>query len=1649
MKKRKLLFNNLITILLVALLAFSMLSLVACNPPEDDTDTEEEETVTSDLLITNGTFYTASNSSDSDAYLNDTVSGWSKTSGSITYSSATLGVVDLYDDEESFTESWTSIGDAIDYPGIAPSTPVDDDGAYTDTNALLVGLPDSSGSVYYKTSSSVALEADSYYKLSIDVYTDIEEENDLQGAWIFVNGDAYTEFSSIQTSGSWKTYTIYIESNNYESRSIYVELWLGNGPQYLGSSTDANLNPRSTTGYALFDNIILEQLSDSEDYDTVLNNDTFKGVEGVVGTTSVQSLIYPDSTFTYSSKITSISPSSSTSKVYYSAKLGAVNNYTMVIGKEDAETADDFASYSTSYSTTGIFDMTSFYEVPYNDDGTVSTDSDDWVDLYEDIDTSSTSDFTAPSYLDFYDMDTGIFALNGARAGEVVHDSTVMLIYHPNDTTGGLGYVSNDSILIEANMYYEISVWVYVWAEEDYGVSSPDADYEAPGDYSEIDLDTQTIADYWDYFNNEYPEPLEDDYADSTTYQEAYAAWKLVYDEIESYLSDVQSYITELAEWQEDKDRYLNAVEALQNGTLGAEMKLTGASVEGSISATSDVYEGWQQLTVYVKGNELSDRYVDLELWYGEGEWESDTLTAGGAMFDSISIKAYDTAEDGVSYSELSSYTDEELAAFGLTETLYDSDGQETDFVDFGPDDDNVYDNGSSYTFTDDWTFEFVDSRTSNDSAYAGIIAGDSAADESWTIDGLTNPGTLSVEYKEETTNLNVIMMYNKEYTATTLTYIPMEDDGETEKYIQILPNTFYRISMWVKTIDIAASGLTIAIYQEDGTSIASLSTISTAGEWSEVSFYISGSTTDVTNAYIVFTMGSGDVFTPESHVSGITYVTAMLNDTISYSEYSSAASGSYITSASISDATLSSSTVTNGLFNNLDSSNYDDDLDEEIFDENGNLTGVATPSSWTSTSATAALSKPLNLEIVEEDGVSYLVWDTVDLAEWYYIVMDEVYDSEGNLQNAYWVGTLEASVDDITEGEVSWEISADAMRQGKFKVMAYSEDWGISSYSSTLENTVKDSNVEALTDELVDFDDWTTSAGIINYKYYSVEDYTSLYSSSESGLTYKSVQSDNLLMLSSNYNTIMGYTMSSAQTISANTYYMLSVWVKTEPGSLASITIQNTSDVFAQTVYEDEDYTVDGDYVGYVNQDTNGEWVQYRFYIKTTINSASIKLELFLGNKYATEVYTTDADDNSVSVTGGMSMGTVFFDDISFISLTDEDAFDLLLTYGEEKENVKESMTTIDNNYFVNSYTYKVLDYTTDSFDVFDEADEEELLGGEPSDYSHYVPTSGVDYEDIDDVNMLYGVYDRRSGKISSDVTAALYEAYELESDWFTGSEADILDFMTTSTSNVAMGNNFLFMANLTENGQNYESSTFSIASGAYYKITFYAKTWVETDCYAEFRFNYGDDTETWSTVKIDGNGVDVGNGMYAYTFYVYNPRSSSVSSNSFSFYLGDNTSDTTDGTPTNFFMGMMVVDHIAVVALEDDTEYQEALEIYAALSDEEKENAGTVVYSFSEDEDTDDDTTDDDDDDTTSTFDSSLWLIISSVVIGAILLAVIIILTYRKVAKKIKKKIPVKYENNVPVNQKTAEERRLEERNKKFEKIEDDEFSDKGDDI
>ncbi|MDR0696890.1 MAG: hypothetical protein LBF68_05055 [Christensenellaceae bacterium] len=1684
--------RSILSLLIALLMILSIMIVVACDPP-DNTETPADETseTTDTLLITNGTFANATSTTGTAAYLKDTVTGWTKNNGASYYSDAKIGVIDVT--PETFNEKRDTITEIeINGPGIAPNTPKDEDGAYTDTNAMLIGI-ETAGSLYYKNSSAVTIEQGKYYKLEIDVFTQLlENDNDLQGAYIVVNSGIYVVFQAIVESDGWQTYTIYIEANNFENRTFFIELWLGHGPKHIGTQTDADLNPRLTKGYIFFDNVTLTDMTDSEGASEYAAASERLGGEGIYGREAVTSLYYPDESFTYYKAYTYTSYSSS-SKYYYGVKPGMHNNYSVIKGGSDITTADKFPTYDSTTSTSGIVDMAKLYKRE-------NTGSDE-APTYEFIDAlkSLTSTFRAPDWRDFFDAN-GTFGLYSdstditlKRELSTLKDTTALMIYHPDFAISGAGMKSSQQFLIEKHKYYDISVWAYVWV--------PKFDTAEPQKESGVT----------------YDEPNRSSYDEGEVGDEAYAN-ALEFWQSTSNQQKITDYNTKVADWLKARSSY---AEAIREGAYTAEFRLTGTSVEtGSLVKTTAVvpyiYDdddtnqdypyvpgGWQQLTFRIRGNELSDRKVNFEFWYGEGEWESDGLMVGGAIFDDISITIGDDPKD----NDSSNY--DVIAPIDLTASeefnLINNDGDDGLF---GPDKSSY----KEYVEEDStpWQFKFVDTRSSEASATAGLIYGATAANaEDWrtlatdTLDAPdlaqpygASPIQVTLEGETDPTIFDVLMLYNKDYTATSLEYKPMvqnEDEETVRGYKKVLRNSFYRISMWIRTEYLDSNlGLTISLFDNTDTSLVSLSTLNTNGEWTECAFLIRSSTIEDTEYYLRFELGSGDIFTPSTHVKGVAYITAIIISKINYTEYNSASTDTYTTKKQISNTPSTTDSITNGYFADLSTTNYEtSEGDDIIFDENGVLVGTATPNSWTLSSATNAITAPSNLTIVkatdddEEFGIAtgdyYLTWKYIAGGK-----SGDSTDPKDNLvyliyiDGASWQDVEDSDAeptkkDNVLIGRVAQPSSSSAPKfkieifnEGTFKVRAaylpselpaYDSGLmtGISAYSSTLKNTATSDDGNGTYIDLSSDDISKAQFGVIDYKTYADDSILGLEvgqdrslfykkeTASSEGLQYLSGYADTLLMLHSDYYTRGGYTASSTS-LSSDSYYMLAIWVKTIEGTQASITINNTSKIFTDTGSQES--TTDGDYVGFINIDTKGEWVQYRFYMQTLVSSASFQLELFLGNKYAESFVKKEEDgtETGVTVVHGLSKGTVFFDDIAFKTLTKEEYEKYV--YGGDPAEIAEDeqlkpytvykLSDLDDvySYFSNEYVFRVLDYTTDSLDLYTAASSTYVSqGGTPKDYTHYIASTATDYdsagEDELDLAMIYGVYDKRKINTTSDVVQTIMASNTDSTDkkeiWLGDvTEEDIVNFLTSNTGN---GNHYLLMGNLILNGQYYLSQTsITLAAASYYKVTFRAKTWFQhDDSYAEFRFEYGNDTTQWSTIRIsghdsnyetDGNIVNPHYEMVEYTFYVYNADpSNSVSGNNISFHLGSNASTTTSSQPDNFFRGLIIIDDITVEKLADSLEYDNAIE----LTDEEKEAKHIETYEFaaSKADDSSDDNGSEETEDADKRIDSSLWLLVSSIVIGGILIAVIVVLVFRRIKKKIDRARPVKVISSIQVNQ------------------------------
>lgn len=331
-KKRIFIFTALV---LVICLAFSMFA-VACDNDENTTETPTE----TDLLFTNGTFKLTG---DNNAVLS-APSNWTGAPGSSS-SSSSVGTPNDDDDltkgvVSSSSSGWKNL--RKEYKSIGISSPgrgpLSDKITNLDDNKILM-IHNMTATSYKYTSTSHTINKDSYYKLSVDVKTLLDDDNtdDLAGAYIYVNGSAYAGFEAIDTKGEWKTYTLYIEGSQIEEGSITVVLSLGVGAKDTG---------HMTKGYAFFDNVYLENLSDVDEDDEDAKEFTkadYDAVE-ISDTVAKYTMTVANGEFDYASTTTSVP--------YTASKYSMVSGYG----------SGDNASTSSSYVSKGILDTKTIAE---------------------------------------------------------------------------------------------------------------------------------------------------------------------------------------------------------------------------------------------------------------------------------------------------------------------------------------------------------------------------------------------------------------------------------------------------------------------------------------------------------------------------------------------------------------------------------------------------------------------------------------------------------------------------------------------------------------------------------------------------------------------------------------------------------------------------------------------------------------------------------------------------------------------------------------------------------------------------------------------------------------------------------------------------------------------------------------------------------------------------------------------------------------------------------------------------------------------------------------------------------------------------------------------------------------------------------------
>jgi len=485
-----------------------------------------------------------------------------------------------------------------------------------------------------------------------------------------------------------------------------------------------------------------------------------------------------------------------------------------------------------------------------------------------------------------------------------------------------------------------------------------------------------------------------------------------------------------------------------------------------------------------------------------------------------------------------------------------------------------------------------------------------------------------------------------------------------------------------------------------------------------------------------------------------------------------------------------------------------------------------------------------------------------------------------------------------------------------------------------------------------------------------------------------------------------VGYA-SDSKSLSANSYYKLSVYVKAIAGTKASI-------------YLSSDSSTDTTAINYFKvADTT--WTQYTFYVKVGKTSTSVKMNLWLGynTDYIEKESDTDPEDYN------LSNGAVFFDNVTYYSISADDYKNA--TEGTTLRKLAfatETFDTFTTSTSTRSSLSTVSDWTGAADTDQDSSNTESGIAYCDDQYYEtkdeiYVKYFGADYS-VDDITLtdqdIVNARDSYPGKTDTEIATLLKEkqvADQKAANWLPVSEL-------TSHS----GKSILAINNTVESAYSYTSSSITMDAESYYKVSIWVKTYKTSEnagAYIELYLgDANDDDNLLYFEKVTAST------WTEYSFYV-ETLNDEVSSITLKVSLGKYHMDDETDEITGLSKGYLFIDDFTVEKMED----MDATEFEAKANDP---NTKTRTVSYEEEGTADDE---DSDEDTTETDDKSfnleyLWWMIPTIILGLLTIIVVVVWIVKKVAKPYLKKKEKEANNAVESN--TLETSSLDEKHSKY---------------
>lgn len=366
----------------------------------------------------------------------------------------------------------------------------------------------------------------------------------------------------------------------------------------------------------------------------------------------------------------------------------------------------------------------------------------------------------------------------------------------------------------------------------------------------------------------------------------------------------------------------------------------------------------WKLYSFFIEGSYSENNDLAFHVWLGEGDALNTEKYAQGVVYiDGLTRTEFETLSEYEAACASVDDAQKVQKSFVTTNLLTDTTDTpvSTDYI----------------KAASKWVGSYAENHGTPYNTVSGII----------DLSNFNASELGDIDVIEPVTNreTSAILIWNQEKSAYSLVY---DNDSDTDTDdITINPNTCYRLSVWVYTVNVeTGKGLSVyLINHKDGeeNTISSATLQNTynedeeTSEWREVVFYIQGAKSEVNRLSLKLEFGNGSFEDPSVYTSGYALASNIYLEECAYSKYSSASTGDTIKSYSY--LTSSSTTISNAGFDN-----YILDKSEASFDENGNFNRMpATPSGWTGAAygkgAASADKSNVISGIVNNDVISYL----------------------------------------------------------------------------------------------------------------------------------------------------------------------------------------------------------------------------------------------------------------------------------------------------------------------------------------------------------------------------------------------------------------------------------------------------------------------------------------------------------------------------------------------------------------------------------------------------------------------------------------------------------------------------------------------------